>query len=245
MALFSKIVVHDDCSLKVLENKGFDNVIKLPDPLFENALIRKGEPYENEIVRNFCASHNVLIAGSIHCDQDLDLIASIARQFPDTRILIVPHEIGEKNLNRIVAEMPKGCALYSEVSESQSIFDIKYLVIDFMGALANLYRYSKAAYIGGGFSRFLHSIPEALVYGIPLAFGPRTERKYLPDLVIKAGIATTISSCNDICEWWQKIDSQSTNLQHISEKAESIVRKTAGNSEITVDYINHFIHDIK
>lgn len=237
MRMFDSIIVHDKSSKEILEKKGFSNVIEFPDPLFENALNRMNEDYRNDIIEQFCNNQNVLIAGSIHRDKDLDLIASIARQYPDTRIMIVPHEISEDALNHIKSEFPGDSAIYSELIGKEDIRDIRYLIIDFMGALANLYRFGKAAYIGGGFTRFLHSLPEALVYGIPIAFGPNTSRKYLPDILIGCGIGTLVGNSNDICAWWDNIEQGKTDLRNIRITSQYIVKQIGGNPESTLALI--------
>ena len=49
------------------------------------------------------------------------------------------------------------------------------LIVDIVGILADLYKYSSVAYIGGGFSRGVHSVIEPAVYNNFIGFGPNIE----------------------------------------------------------------------
>jgi 3-deoxy-D-manno-octulosonic-acid transferase len=47
------------------------------------------------------------------------------------------------------------------------------LVLDSFGILKYAYRYSRIAYVGGGFGKGIHNILEPVVYQIPVIFGPK------------------------------------------------------------------------
>mgnify|MGYP007025203057 CR=1 FL=1 len=70
---------------------------------------------------------------------------------------------------------------------------VEHICRSFSGSLGLLYRYGAMAYIGGGFTSQLHSIIEATVYGLPAAFGPRTERKVTPDDLCDLGVGTVVT----------------------------------------------------
>ena len=52
--------------------------------------------------------------------------------------------------------------------------------------MSHIYRYGKYAYVGGGFGRGIHNILEAVIYGLPVIFGPKYVKfKEARDLVNK------------------------------------------------------------
>ncbi len=42
--------------------------------------------------------------------------------------------------------------------------------------LSSIYQYGQLAYIGGGFGSGIHNILEAIVYGLPVVFGPNYKK---------------------------------------------------------------------
>ena len=49
-------------------------------------------------------------------------------------------------------------------------------MIDNIGMLSSLYRYSNVAYIGGGFGAGIHNTLEAAAFGLPVIFGPNYQK---------------------------------------------------------------------
>ena len=101
------------------------------------------------------------------------------------------------------------------------------MVIDFVGALAYLYRYADWAYVGGGFTPLLHSVIEPVVYGIPVSFGPRIHRKVTPRQLIDLGIGAMVTSPEELDAWFRTLCNDDERLACISEKAASYVGKYA------------------
>ena len=46
------------------------------------------------------------------------------------------------------------------------------IIVDIVGILADLYKYCHIAYIGGGFTRGVHSVIEPAIYGCLIGYGP-------------------------------------------------------------------------
>lgn len=235
---FDKIIVHDQKSADNLEKIGISKIDILPDPLFDNILKRRQEKYSDLIIESFInGSQNIIVAGSVHLDNDLELIASLAERYPETKLIIVPHEISEERLNRILAIMPKSSILYSEVNQHENLSQMQSLIIDFIGYLPYIYRYGQAAYVGGGFTRLLHSVVEPLAYGIPVAFGPKISRKYLAYSMAECRVGTVVRSKKEICTWWQNILSQKHSVNRIKTFSKEIFRKNSEGGKIGAEVI--------
>lgn len=214
-------------SRDLLTQLGCQNVVLTADPLFDAAIATRKRPYENAIVENFCGDHKVLVAGSIHLDNDLRLVAALANTHKDLRLLIVPHEIGRDALSAIGGEINGTLKYYSHCDESTDFSGVQVLVIDFVGALSRLYRYGQWAYVGGGFTRYQHNVLEAAVYGMPVAFGPRTERAPQADVLAEAKVGTQVSTPEEILTWYyNSCDQNALHLAH--QRAEALVLTSEG-----------------
>ena len=229
--------VLDEQSKRNLSSIGFTNVVVTGDPLFDNAIAIAREPYHNAIVERFCAgSRHVFVAGSISDKKDLDLVAALANSNRDVKFIVVPHEIGEESLKEIVGQMEGMTLLYSEYSGTTNFEDVQVLVIDFLGSLARLYRYGSWAYVGGGFTPYLHSVIEPVVYGIPVAFGPRIERKRTPQQMISIGVGGMVETEKDIMEWFDGVREPRV-LEAVRAKAEAYVNSNANATNRVVERI--------
>lgn len=226
---FHTFMVLDENSKNNLKKLGFTNVIVTGNSLFDNAISTAKEPYHNEIIEQFCNKEDVFIAGSISDKKDLALVAALANANHDIKFIVVPHEISEEGLNEIIYNMEGKTLLYSECTPGRDFSDTQILVIDFMGALSRIYRYGNWAYVGGGFTPYLHSTIEPVVYGLPISFGPKIERKRTPQQIANIGIGCIVKSKKDIRQWFSTIRRQE-QLEEIKKKA---IQYTEANANVT------------
>ena len=85
------------------------------------------------------------------------------------KYIIAPHEVSEKNINRIKSKLNNKVNLLSD-----NKYNVQYniLIVDSIGVLKYLYKFSNISYIGGGFQKKgLHNILEPCAYGNPVIFG--------------------------------------------------------------------------
>ena len=72
------------------------------------------------------------------------------------------------------------------------------LIIDTIGILSKIYKYSDLSYIGGAFGKGLHNILEAGVFGVPLFFGPKYEKFNEAVELVKCGGAFSLRSADEM-----------------------------------------------
>ena len=72
------------------------------------------------------------------------------------------------------------------------------IIIDSVGLLADLYRYANKAYVGGGFSRGVHSVIEPAIYNCSIGHGPNIEMLDEAKLLIKNHYSKIILNHNDM-----------------------------------------------
>jgi len=144
-----------------------------------------------------------MIAGSISDKRDLQLCAHVANQQPAERFVFVPHEVDDAHLKEVEAALQgKSCRL-SQFDAEKELPQV--LIVDTIGQLSRLYRYGTMAYVGGGFTPQLHSIIEASVYGLPVAFGPRTERKVTPTQLCQLQVGRIVTTPQELNLWYESV----------------------------------------
>lgn len=228
MQAFTHFLVLNRQSGENLLSLGYRNFSVTGDPLFDNAIGVASTPYHNPVVEKFVCRKDVFIAGSVSDRKDLQLVCSLANRYRDVRFIIVPHEISEENLNEIKFNLDGYALCYSECDADTDFSDTQTLIIDYLGALAFLYRYGKWAYVGGGFTPYLHSIIEATVYGLPVAFGPMIHRKVTPNELIQLGIGRVVHSEKELMKWFEELRNAPQQLEQIRSTALDYSRKNSG-----------------
>lgn len=225
---FDRIFALDRGSVERLESVGAENATVGGDPLFDNAALVASTPWSNPVVERFVADRKVFMAGSIHRDQDLEMIARLANKHTDTPFIIVPHEITLTTLCQIEKSVKGEVKRLSQCAEDEDFSSTRALVVDSVGSLAYLYRYATWAYVGGGFSRFLHSIIEPVVYGVPVAFGPIVTRKVTPRQIDSLGIGKRVEDFDQLDAWFSSIKDNPQALSEIKDKAKAYVDQNVG-----------------
>jgi len=104
-------------------------------------------------------------------------------------LVVVPHSLAEKNL----IEMRR--LLDSQVAG-------RYVMVDQMGLLAELYLNSDCAFVGGGFGKGIHSTLEPAMAGVPVACGPTRARDFVEARELEqSGILTICEDSSEIKKW--------------------------------------------
>lgn len=225
---FTHFLVLNSQSGENLQSLGYNNFSVTGDPLFDNAIAVASTPYGNPIVEKFACGKEVFIAGSVSDRKDMQLVCSLANRYRDVHFIIVPHEISEEILNDIKFNLEGYALCYSECNADTDFCDTQTLIIDFLGALPYLYRYGKWAYVGGGFTPYLHSIIEATVYGLPVAFGPMIHRKVTPNELIQLGIGRVVRTEKELMKWFEELRNEPQQLEQIKNTALDYSRKNSG-----------------
>ena len=204
--VFTKFMVLDERSKENLAKIGFNNAEVIGDPLFDNAIRIAKEPYQNAIIEKFCAGNTpIFVAGSVSDANDLSLVSSLIEHEQGVKFLIVPHEIDTVTLHEVQEKIPTKSLLYTECTADTDFTDVQVLVVNILGSLSRIYRYGNWAYVGGGFTAYLHSVIEPAVYGIPVAFGPRIERKTTPKEMVRRGIGAIVTTPEGLCYWFNQV----------------------------------------
>ncbi|MEP6905752.1 MAG: hypothetical protein ABI875_06680, partial [Gemmatimonadales bacterium] len=194
-------------------------------------------PGRMALLRPLRAPRFTMVAGSTWPDDEERLLPAwlIARAtHPDLRLLIAPHELSKKNLERIESWAGEN-GLTSERLGTDAVAQADIVIVDRYGILGDLYALADIAYVGGGFrDAGLHSLLEPAAFGSPVIIGPRHPDNRDARLLEAAGAAFR---CGDAAAMAAQIrrwlDAPDT-LAHARSAAQEVVRSGLGAADLSV-----------
>ena len=231
---FTHIFVQDEQSLQLLTAHGIQDASVAGDTRFDRvskiscliAQKRDTDPRLRLIHAFTEGCPRVIVAGSTW-PQDEELLARYIEQYPDTKLILVPHEIDEKHLHYIFNLFLGRFVRYSRTTETAMIH-ANVMVMDQMGLLSSIYGFGHAAYIGGGFGVGIHNTIEAAVYGLPVLFGPNYHHFREAQGLIDAGAARSISNYSEL---EAALNTALDQYQEIGAKSAAYVQSELGATE--------------
>lgn len=231
LTAFNHVYVLNEESRFNLKMLGYEGAELNGDPLFDNAALVASTEWSDPAIEEFSRGHRVFMSGSVSDDRDAELTAAVINASDDdVRHVVVPHDLNAKSISRITSRIDKPWILYSQIRDGKVAADTRVIIMDCVGKLAYLYRYATAAYVGGGFTPLLHSVIEATVYGVPVAFGPCIERKVTPLQLIELGIGRMVRTPEELQQWTAETLGDVEKLADVRRKALDYVNKNTGNT---------------
>ncbi len=178
LSCFDHIFAQNQLSQKLLSQHNIKNVSIANDTKFDRVYdnYKRAEPIS--IAEAFKDHNKIIIIGSAWKKEAsflIQLINSKPEYLSDYKFIIAPHIINENFVQSIISQLPFNTIRYSEAS-TDNVKDKKALIIDNIGMLSKLYQYANIAIIGGGFNDGIHNILEAVVFDIPVLFGPKHKK---------------------------------------------------------------------
>src|SRR5690606_26204485 len=129
--------------------------------------------------------NSLLIIGGSTWQPEEKILADYIKLNPEQKLIIAPHDICEKHLVEIEKTIQQKTLRYSKAN-NENITSTTILIVDSIGLLANMYKYSDIALIGGGFTGALHNILEPASFGNVVLFGPKHHKFHEADEIIAA-----------------------------------------------------------
>lgn len=168
---FTHIFVQDENSSDLLKTHQITQHTIAGDTRFDRVLEIASQAKEIPLIEKFAKNASlVLIAGSTW-PADEAILVRWMKDNPDSRLIIVPHEIHDAHIQAILKLCEKDAIRFTKAN-ADNILSYRCLILDTMGMLSSVYRYGNLAYVGGGFGVGIHNITEAAVWQIPVIFGP-------------------------------------------------------------------------
>lgn len=191
----SYFFVQNEESKQLLQDAGIAQVDVCGDTRFDRVYAIASQEYTLDFVEQFKQNRKIVVAGS-SWGPDEQLLAEVLKQQPDYKLIVAPHEINRKaELLKTFSSFKTIC--YTEIAE-QDLADYDVLIIDTIGMLSKIYKYSTISYVGGAFKTGLHNILEAAVFGVPLFYGPHYDHFNEAVTLVKLKGAFSINNASEM-----------------------------------------------
>lgn len=233
---FDAIFVQNKKSLALVQQLNYSAVHLAGDTRLDRVLQVKNQAQKFPILEIFCTNTYNIVAGSTWLPGEAILV-DVLKAFPDSKLIIAPHQIDEKHLLEIEKLFKFTESIrYSKIENTTSLANISVLLIDNIGMLNSIYAYANVAYIGGGFGAGIHNILEAAVFEIPVFFGSNHHKFQEAKDLIAEGVGFEINNSKEVIKHIQAF--QKTEISAvIQDNARLYFQKHGGASSIIVEHL--------
>lgn len=183
-----------------------------------------------------------VVAGSTWWEDEAVLLDAWEQiKSPERRLVIVPHEPTPEHLEKLTVELRRRGHTHIRYSRLLQKDDSEILVVDGRGFLAEIYGEGSVAYVGGGFTREIHSIIEPMAHESPVAFGPRCHRSPEAEALLALGSACRLKSveqgAGDLAQWLLSMLSDTENSRRARESLRVFLKIHRGAGERVGDFL--------
>jgi 3-deoxy-D-manno-octulosonic-acid transferase len=173
LPFFSHVFVQNTASASLLHSIGYTQTTVAGDTRVDRVMELAAQAPPNPVAAAFAEGKKWVVVGGSVWPPDEVLLA--AQDQSTYALLLAPHEVDEATVQTTENTFKKAgwqTVRYSQADpETAGRFNV--LIIDNVGMLNTLYRYGRAAYIGGGFGKGIHNTLEPAAWGLPVLFGPK------------------------------------------------------------------------
>ena len=244
---FDTIFVQNTESKNLLESVGYQNVVISGDTRLDRVIDISKSVKKIPEIEQFKSDLPLLVIGSAW-PNDMEVLILFINNFKKPlRIIIAPHEIDSKQIEKWRSRLIDKSLLWTEVSVKSTVHspqstvdsrESKLLFLDTVGLLSSVYQYADFTYIGGAFKDGLHNILEPAIFGLPIFFGNKKYNKFqeATDL-LKLGVAQTISNSVEMMQKFNEVYDDIELRKEITAKIESYINQNAGATGKVIDIL--------
>ncbi len=231
---FSHLFVQNQRSRELLSFLPSDRVTVSGDTRFDRVHAIAIQRKELPVIETFKRDRLTLVAGSTWKEDEELLIRYINELGEQQKWILVPHEIHEHHIIRMMRSLTRPVMRFSETGRKDSA-QADVLIIDNIGMLSSLYSYGDLAFIGGGFGKGIHNILEAATYGIPVIFGPRYKAFQEAVDLVELGGAFAVRSYEELMNILQQLTGDREMLKNSGSIAGDYVKSHLGATKSIVE----------
>jgi len=226
--------VQNEASGKLIESLGFENVTIAGDTRFDRVSETAKNAGEFPLVKKFCGNADIIMGGSTWPGDEAMLIPLIRAGSPKIKFIIATHDVSPSRIHSLEHSLQMPSIRYSILTEENAA-SASVLIIDTIGVLSQLYQYAHLAFIGGAFGSGLHNILEAVVFGVPVFFGPRHAKFWEADALIKKGGAFEIKKVEEFALNALGLFSNLEKYKKASEACFDFIEENRGATYLIID----------
>ena len=221
----------------LLKKMGINNLTIAGDTRFDRVYEIAQQAQRFPDIEEYIGNRKCIIAGSSWPSDERLLYSFIETMPNDYCFIMVPHDISDSHIKQIESHL-RDYQLYTDFDPKKQT---KTLVINKIGILSKIYRYARFAYIGAGFYDGIHNIQEAIVYDVPVIFGPKYHSfEEAVDLVKLKG-AFVINNQAELENMFQKFIDDEAFYKEASKICHNYVAGKIGATEKTMRVLKEFL----
>ncbi len=228
---YKTIYTQDVYSIKLLRVLKVSTGVLTGDTRFDRVLQICSSPKKIKEIEDFAKDSFVVVAGSSwQKDEDylIESYMNLKQTHPHLKLIIAPHEIDKKNIDRLKNLLSKNNLSYHLFSDDDTNYTHPILVINAIGFLSSIYQYGTIGFIGGGFTDGIHNILEPTVYGLPVIFGPNYKKFNEAFEVINLNVGFSVSDSIELSKQLTIFLNDKAVLAESSRLAKNYVLKNSG-----------------
>jgi 3-deoxy-D-manno-octulosonic-acid transferase len=238
LARFDHLFVQDRSSLELLQGIGLNNISSISGDTRFDRVQQIAENAETlPLIERFLHSQSCIVAGSTWPEDEeiLNLAWRSLDQLP-LKWILAPHEISGKHVNQLKQSFT-GAILYSDLVKDPSL-DGRVLIVDNVGMLSRLYRYSWLSFVGGGFMKMgVHNVLEPAAFSKPVIIGPYYKKyQEAKGLVIAKG-GFVITNETELADLIQVFYREKEWYDEAATSSGKFVKEQSGATKKIMDYI--------
>jgi 3-deoxy-D-manno-octulosonic-acid transferase len=241
---YRTVYTQDVHSIKLLRVLKVSTGVLAGDTRFDRVLQICSSPKQIKEIEDFAKDSFVVVAGSTWEKDEDYLIESYVRlkeKQPNLKLIIAPHEIDKKNIDRLKNLLYKNQLPFHLFSDNPPAYTDSILVVNAIGFLSSIYQYGTVAFIGGGFTNGIHNILEPTVYGLPVLFGPNYKKFNEAFEVIDLNVGFVVNDAAELTKQLSTLMDDEKVLSESSRLAKNYVLKNSGaTNKITNDLKPYF-----
>ncbi|MBU86911.1 MAG: 3-deoxy-D-manno-octulosonic acid transferase [Flavobacteriaceae bacterium] len=232
-------VVNENDKL-LLETLNISNVKVTGDTRFDRVLENFNNCKNDKKIKKILKDSNNFVIGSSWIEDHKVLLNCCDNNTP-LNWIIAPHKVDSKSITDLEKLIPIDYAKWSTFSFKTDL-NKKVLIIDEIGVLSSLYKFSKFAYIGGGMgNKGLHNTLEAAVFGIPIIIGKNFKRFPEAFDMQKLGGVVSISTKKEFKNIWGELINSEKMCLEMGKINFDFIRNNVGSSERINFYIKKYL----
>ena len=241
---YETIYTQDVHSIKLLRVLKVGTGVLAGDTRFDRVLQICSSPKQIKEIEDFAKDSFVIVAGSSwQKDEDylVESYVQLKEKHPHLKLIIAPHEIDKKNIDRLKNLLHKSQLSFHLFSDNPPAYTDSILVVNAIGFLSSIYQYGTVAFIGGGFTNGIHNILEPTVYGLPVLFGPNYKKFNEAFEVIDLNAGFVVNDAIELTKQLNTLIEDKNVLSESSRLAKNYVLKNSGaTNKITNDLTQYF-----
>ena len=222
--------VQDNNSKELLNLNNIDNVSITGDTRIDRVKEIAREDKKFDSIEKFINNDLCFIAGSSWEADNVIFLNSILKK-SNLKTIIAPHNIVESEIKTLEKKSQSLSVRYSRIDQDLNN-NKKILIIDSVGSLKHLYKFSNIAYIGGAMGNSgLHNILEAAVFGIPIVIGKNYKGFSEAEDLVKLGGVKSINSEIEFKDIFNNLTSNKTVREKMGKINKDYIYSNSGGSK--------------